>query len=181
MSNNPFKQENKTQQSVPAAEEKTPTVLLSQADAYVHERIKAQPKTRDEVDVKIEDKFDVNHHRLTLPKELDPFLKKYAFHWIYKKEQSISEACDVKGWVLVNRTHFPELPNHLFSVTGSIERGDLILGFMKQERAERYRKEVAAKSSENVKARIGAHKGNPDFYVPSDSSEDDGSSKVIGL
>lgn len=163
------------------AEKATPTVLLSQADAYVHERIKSQPKTREEIDVKLEEKFDINHHRLTLPKELDQFMKKYAFHWIFKKEQSISEACDVKGWVLVNRTHFPELPNHLFSVTGSIERGDLILGFMRIERAEKMRKEVGVRSAEAVKSRVGAHKGNPDFYVPSDKSEEGEKSHVIGL
>lgn len=168
-------------QSVQAAPDKTPTVLLSQVDAYVHERIKAQPKTREEIDVRIEEKFDPDHHRLTLPKELDPFVKKYAFHWIFKKEQAISEACDVRGWVIVNRNHFPELPNHLFSVTGSIERGDMLLGFMKADRAERLRKEPGVKSREAIKSRIGAHQGNPDYYVPKDKSEDDGSSQVIGL
>lgn len=180
--NNPEKisEEIKTLQEV--KKDNSPTVLLSQADAYIHERIKSQPKTREEIDVKVDEKFDPDHHRLTLPKELDRFLKKYAFHWIYKKEQAISEACDVKGWVIVNRTHFPELPNYLFSVTGSIERGDLILGFMRLERAEKMRKEPAEKSREAVKSRLDAHKGNPDFYVPSAIGEDtDGDSKVIGL
>lgn len=170
--------------SVPASPEPkaTPTVLLSQADAYIHERVKAQPKTREEIDVKLEEKFNPNQHRLTLPKELNQFMEKYAFHWIFKKEQAISEACDVKGWVLVNRSHFQELPNHLFSVTGSIERGDLILGFMKKERADYYRDQVSKKSRDMVKSRIGAHKGNPDFYVPKDQSEDDDSpSQVVGL
>lgn len=180
---NPFKEEKKSEkkEDVQAVESKTPTVLLSQADAYIHERIKAQPKSREEIDVKVEEKFDHNHHRLTLPKELDPFLKKYTFHWIYKKEQAISEACDVRGWVLVNRTHFPELPNHLFSVTGSIERGDMILGFMKNERAEMLRREPVVRSREAIKSRLGAHRGNPDFYVPSDKSEEGESSSVIGL
>lgn len=169
-------------QAVQPEKATSPTVLLSQADAYIHERIKSQVKTREELDVKIEEKFDANHHRLTLPKELDKFMKKYAFHWIFKKEQAISEACDVKGWVIVNKTHFPELPNHLFSVTGCIERGDLLLGFMKLERAERMRAEPGIRSREEIKARLGAHKGNPDFYVPSAAGEDtDGDSKVIGL
>lgn len=171
-----------TPSAQPAHTEKaSPTVLLSQADAYIHERIKSQPKTLSEVDVKIEETFDPNHHRLSLPRELDSYLKKYTFHWIYKNPRSISEACDIKGWVLVNRTHFDDLPNHLFSVTGSIERGDMILGFMKATRAEKYRSDVALKSSLAVKSRIGAHKGNPDFYVPSDKTEEGEKSSVIGL
>lgn len=181
---NPFNQNKEQEKPVAVPASATPTVLLSQADAYVHERIKAQPKTREEMDVKLEEKFNPNQHRLTLPKELDPFLDRYTFHWIFKKEQAISEACDVKGWILVNRSHFPELEKkagHLFSVTGSVERGDLILGFMKRERAERIRKEVSQRSTDAVKSRIGAHKNNPNFYVPKDTSEDDGSSQVIGL
>lgn len=177
---NPFSKSEEKKESVQTAPvDRTPTVLLSQTDAYVHERIKSQPKTREDVDIKIEDKFDPNHHRLTLPKELDKFMNRYAFHWIFKREQAISEACDVKGWVLVNRSHFPELPNHLFSVTGSIERGDLILGFMRKERAEKMRAEVGKESTERVKAKLNAHAGNPDFYVPDGDSSEDG--KVIGL
>lgn len=186
--NNPFETKKEPEKVVTAPQvaqkeevKTSPTVLLSQADAYIHERIKAQPKTREEIDIKIEQKFDPNHHRLTLPKELDQFMQKYAFHWIFKKEQAISEACDVKGWVIVNRTHFPELPNHLFSVTGSIERGDLILGFMKLDRAERMRKEPVLRSKEAVKSRLGAHDGNPDFYVPKDKTEEGEKSSVIGL
>jgi len=169
-------------QSVPAAQDRpSPTVLLSQADAYVHERIKAQPKTLKDLDVQVEDKVEPNLHRLSLPKELDSHLKKYTFHWIMKNPRAISEACDLKGWVLANRTHFPELPGHLFSVTGSIERGDLILGFMKANKAEKYRSDVILKSREMVKSRIGAHKNNPDFYVPRDKSEEGDKSQVIGL
>ena len=176
---NPFiKGEPEPEKSVP---ENSPTVLLSHADAYIHERIKAQPKTRQALDVRVEETFDAGRHRLTLPKELDVFLKKYTFHWIFKKEQAISEACDVKGWVLVNRTHFPELPHHLFSVTGSIERGDLILAFMTLERAERLRKIPGLESKRAVMARLHAHQGNPDFYVPTDRSEEGDQSSVIGL
>lgn len=190
--NSPFGQDKKTQESVTGSKEATapvssktemptPTVLLSQADAYVHERTKAQPRTLREVDVEIEKKFNPDQHRLSLPRELDPHLKKYVFHWIMKSPRAISEACDLKGWVLVNRTHFPELPGHLFSVTGSIERGDLILGFMKATKAEKYRSDVALKSREMVQSRLGAHEGKPGFYIPKDQSEDDGSAQVIGL
>lgn|SRR3990167_1986765 len=183
MSDNPFKQKQEQTSSVPVREPErsSPTVLLSQTDAYIHERIKAQPKTRHEVDIKVEEVFNIDKHRLSLPKELDQFLRTYAFHWIFKVERSISEACDLKGWVIANQTHFPELPKHLFSVTGCIERGDMILGFMKLEKAERMRKEPGIKSREAIKSRIGAHKGNPDFYVPKDSSEEGEESKVIGL
>lgn len=177
---NETKQEKKV--SVPAADmTPVPTVLLSQADAYIHERAKSQPKTLKELDIEVEEKVNPNTHRLSLPSELDPYMKKYTFHWIMKNPRAISEACDLKGWVLANRTHFPELPGHLFSVTGSIERGDLILGFMKSTKAEQYRTDVGLKSREMVKSRIGSHQGNPDFYVPSDKSEEGDKSQVIGL
>lgn len=184
MSNPIFpKPEEKKETAVPAATvtSPSPTVLLSQTDAYIHERIKSQPKTRQDVDIRIEEEFNINKHRLSLPKELDRFLKQYTFHWIFKREQAISEACDVRGWVIVNRNHFPELPNHLFSVTGCIERGDMILGFMKADRAERLRREPGEKSKAAIRARLEAHKGNPDFYVPKDKSEDGDDSKVIGI
>lgn len=168
-------------QSAQIPEPSNPTVLLSQTDAYIHERIKSQPKTLTDLDIKVDTDFNPNNHRLTLPKELDPYMKKYTFHWIFKREQSISEACDVKGWVILNRSHFPELPKHLFSVTGSVERGDMILGFMKSERAEKLRKAVRDKSRDMVQSRLGAHKNDPDYYVPKDKSEDGNSSTVIGL
>lgn len=184
---NPFKQEMKQEEvkksAVPASQEevKAPSVLLSKTDAYVYERIKSQPKSREEVDLTIEHKPDPNRHRLTLPPELEPFKEKYTFRWIFKNERAISEACDIKGWVLVNRVHFPELPNHLFSVTGSIERGDMICGFMPNKKAENLRREVGLKSKELVKSRINAHEDNPDFYVPKDNTEEGKPSKVIGL
>lgn len=186
MNNNPFKKDELPEpkpsvQATQAEKSPAPTVILSHVDAYIHERVKAQPKTRQEIDVKLEEKVNPEHHRLTLPYELDEFKKKYAFHWILKSPRGISEACDIKGWVLVNKTHFPELPNHLFSVTGSIERGDLILGFMKLEKAERYRREVGELSTEKVKGMQGAHRGKPGYYVPSDTSEEGEKSQVIGI
>lgn len=168
-------------QDVQAVQDTKPTVILSHTDAYIHERVKAQPKTLDEVDIQVEEKIGADKHRLSLPEEIKKHFNRYAFRWIYKHPRAISDACDLRGWVLLNRTHFPELPGHLFSVTGSVERGSNILAFMKREKAERYRREVGERSTLQVKSRIGAHKENPEFYVPKDKSEDDGSSKVIGL
>jgi hypothetical protein len=155
----------------------SPTVLLSSADAYVYERMKSQPKSLDEVDVKVEEKIVPGQHRLSLPNEIKAFEKKYAFKWIFKRPQAISEACDLRGWVLANKTYFPELPNHLFTANGSIERGDSILAFMPQARAEILRRKPGELSRSAIKTRFDAHKDDPNYYVPKDEED----SKVVGI
>jgi hypothetical protein len=78
----------------------------------------------------------------------------------------------------VNKWYFPDLPNHLFTANGSIERGDNILAFMSRARAEEIRKRPAELSRNAVKARFEAHKNDPNYYVPKD--EETGS-KVVGI
>lgn len=153
--------------SVPMPEAK-PTVLVSNTDAYIWDRMKGQPKTLKEVDVRVEEKRDPNRHRLSLPKEIEAYEKKYTFRWIFKRKQAIDDACDIKGWVLVNQWYFPDLPKHLFTSNGSVERGDNILAFMSREKAEEIRRKPGELSRAAVKARFEAHKGDPNYYVPSD-------------
>jgi hypothetical protein len=117
-----------------------PKILVTHTDAYIHDRIKAQPKSLKEIDVKVEEKINPNQHRLSLPHEFEELKRKYAFRWIFKSKRAIDEACDQRGWILFSRIYFPDFPGHFFSVNGTFERGDNILAFMKRERAEELRK-----------------------------------------
>ena len=165
---------NKTSDKEPEAVE-TPRVLLSNADAYVHDRMKGQPKTLDEVDIKVIDKEGLEgKHRLSLPEELEPFKSKYGFRWLFKNKQAIDYACDVRGWVLVNRTYFPDLPRHLFTVSGSIERGDSILSFIPREKAIEILKEPGEKSNQVKQAAFEKHRDDPRFYSPKESKTEEG-------
>lgn len=157
--------------------ERASQVLVSHTDAYVHDRMKGQPKTLDEVDIKVMEPHQGNRHRLSLPRELEQYTKKYAFRWLMKTKRAIDEACDVKGWVLVNRTHFPDLPKHYYTVNGSIERGDTILAFMPQARANELRQVPGQLSNDRIKQQFDRHKDNPNFYVPKDEETE----QVIGI
>ena len=155
-----------------------PTVLVSHTDAYIHERMKAQPRSLKSFDLRVEEKRDPNKHRLSLPDEFKKYQRRYAFRWIFKRKQSIDEHCDVKGWSLVNRTLFPDIPPYYFTVNGSVERGDNILGFIPIKKAKELRELPGQKSKEMIEATLNAHKDKPNFYVPK-GEEDDGT--VIGL
>ena len=155
----------------------SPTVLLSSADVYIYDRMKSQPKDLQSVDLKVEDKNVPGRHRLSLPEELSLHEKKYTFKWIFKRKQAIDEACDIKGWVLVNKTYFPDLPNHLFTANGSMERGDAILAFMPRARAEAIRRKPGELSRAAIKTRFDAHKDDPNYYVPKDEDAE----RVVGI
>ena len=165
--------QNETAQTESGDRTEESRILLSNNDAYVHDRMKSQPKTLKDVDVKVEEKRDATKHRLSLPDEILSFEKKYTFRWLMKHKQALDYACDVRGWVLVNRTYFPDLPRHLFSVSGSIERGDSILAFIPRKKADAMRAEPGEKSRNIIKGAFEKHKNDPRFYTPSGSSSED--------
>jgi hypothetical protein len=116
--------------------------------------MKGQPKTMDEVDIKVVRNYDDPQSILEIPKELKKFEDKYSFCWISKKKRSIDEYIDVLEFSFVNRTLFPTLPKHLFTANGSIERGDLILGFLPIKSAEALRNRPGEVSREKVKSTL---------------------------
>lgn len=158
-------------------EEAAPTVILTQVDAYVHERAKSQPKTLEEVQVRVDSRSVANEHRLSLPKEVQAYEDRFAFYWIFKNKRAIDHALDQRGWTLVNQSLFPKLPKYLFNRAGCVERGDNILGFMPRQRAEELRKIPGKKSKDIVDSQFNKHKDNPNFYVPSDAED----KRVIGI
>lgn len=154
-----------------------PQVLVSSTDAYIWDRMKSQPKSLKDIDVQVVTERQPGLHRLALPKELNEYETKYTFRWIFKNKRAIDEACDVKGWIIVSRTHFSGLPNHLFTANGSIERGDNILAFMPRAKAEAMRQRPGDTSRQMLNSTIGKHKDDPNYYVPKDEEEDN----VVGL
>lgn len=131
-------------------EEVKPMVIVSQVDAYIHDRMKEGPKSLDEVSIKLERDHYEPTHVLELPKEVKAHEGEYTFRWINKNARAISRAIDVIGWTLVNKVFFNNLPNHLFTANGSIERGDSILSFMPRKRAEELRAAPGKLSRERV-------------------------------
>jgi len=132
-------------------ESASPLVVMSEMDAYVNERVKSQPKSLEEIHIKSEREFPEGTSVLQLPKELEKYRKKYAFRWLNKKKRSLDRALDVIGWTLVHRVYFKDLPDHLFTANGVVERGDAILGFMPEKQAAEIRLRPSKLSREKVK------------------------------
>jgi len=159
----------KAEEEIPVQPEKkemTNFVIHSELDAMVLDRLKSQPKTLDEIDLEVVVKPKEGRHALSLPEEIEAFTHKYSFTWIYKRKQAIDEACDLYHYKFTNRTFFPLLPDHLFSARGIMERGDMILMFRPKNIDEEMRKAPGIESTNRIKAKEEAHKGDPNFYVP---------------
>ena len=153
-------------------------ILVAQDDAYIADRINAQPKNLDEVLQMKEKKYAPGEHRLSLPVELREFEDRLAFRWINKKKRAMDDAIDLKGWLFVNRSTFSKLPGRLFSNSGAIERGDTILMYMPLKKAEAIRRVPGEKSSALIKAQLAKGegklpKGQSGFYKPTEGVTDD--------
>ena len=156
-------------------------VIKTELDAYISDKLKTQPL--DINDIVVDDVENQRHWNiLELPNELEKALKKkgMAPRWINKDKRAIDRATNIRRWLIVNRTYFPELPKHLFTANGTIENGDLILGFMPATRAEKLRKLPGELSRERIKALpIEKYKDYGDtekigYYKPTYTGERDG-------
>ena len=147
----PMKEEVREVKSESPKNDSKPIVITSGIDAYIHERVKSQPQTLEEVQIKSDREFSEAGHALKLPVEVEKYQDKYGFRWLNKRKQALDRALDVVGWTLVHRVFFNELPEHLFSANGVIERGDAILAFMPLKRAIELRKKPGELSRERVR------------------------------
>ena|SRR3990167_9145654 len=151
---------------------------MSEEDAYIHDRMRSQPKTLDEVLSVKEKKYLPGEHRLTLPIELKVYENRFSFRWINKKKRAVDDAI-IKGWVIVNRRLFPNVAQdskHLFSTSGAIEKGDCILSFMNKDVATQLRNAPGERSTALVNAQLAKGdqqlaKGQSGFYKPEDTGE----------
>ena len=89
---------------------------------------------------------------------------KYVFRWISKKKLAIDHARNNKGWIFVNETRFPDVPKHIFSVSGALEEGDNVLAYMPSERALQLRELPGKNSRDRVKSETTRHRDDPRFY-----------------
>ena len=186
MSAQPFKQEVKEVKAEKVAAVPSTLIAANQTDVYVAQLAAGQPETLLEAESR--DIFvGEGSHRLTLPKEIKEFFarKNYAPRWIFKDKRALDHAIKQRGWNLVTRVYFPELPDELFSATGVIENGDAILGFMPERKAYKLRTEPGLQSMERVKnLPIEKWKDDPSgerYYKPDLSSEKDGETIQEGI
>ena len=163
----------------PEKVERQNIIVHSELDVMLLDRAKSQPRTLEEIDSEVIVKPKEGRHQLSLPNELESYTKKYAFCWIFKRKKSIDEASDLYHYYLTNKLYFPELPDHLFSARGIIERGDNVLMFRSRKVDEEMRKIPGIESIKAIKARTTAHEGHPSYYVPQETI--DGDKKVVGV
>lgn len=164
-----------------------PTVIMTEDDAYIHERVASQPTSLEEIR-RITVHTDTTKSRLSLP----DFFEKYSydctngpdcrihqwkrdeatgrwsygnrgefiFRWIKKTKRAIDHAMNVQNWVFVNRRPFAEAPAHLFSANGGVELGDVILFFLPAKQALALRAIPGKRSNEALKSRMTRVKGD---------------------
>ena len=160
--------------------EDTQTVLVSELDASIRDRQKSQAQSLDELKVK-DISREEGTHLLSIPKELRPYEKDFAFYWLGKDKRKIDRGLDVRGWTIVNRVLFPSLPKHLISISGGVERGDCILVCMDKAKAEKLRKDPQERASGLLKATLEKAKTHPDMYEAKISSHEENEANPSGL
>lgn len=178
--------------------EERPPVLrtISEEDSYIRERIDAQPVTLDEVKTRSTPRLSQGKHRLSLPEYFEgqsydctwgegcPVHRmddrhrilnrgEFVFRRVWKRKRAIDEAINLKGWFLVNRTYFPEVPKHLVSASGGVEEGDSILFFMPAEQALRVRRSSGEMSRERVRDQLTRYDNHEEFYRPRPEAEEE--------
>ena len=139
-----------------------PLRIMSEMDSYLADRMKAQPASLDDVaKVTALDDAQAKRHRLSLPSYFETLAYQspkdpgpYVFRWLFKAKQAIDHALNVTGWLLVNRTYFPDAPKWLFSANGGVEVGDAILAFMPTKQALTIRNRPSEVSRERLAAQV---------------------------
>lgn len=167
------------QQEIVQTETQRPTMVMSELDSMIYERIKAQPSTLDHIDISVSRTEAPGLHRMSLPPYFEQFSYdctrgdacdvhtvdkktgkvisgkgKYIFRWILKVKQAVDQAMNLKGWYLVNLTYFPDAPRIHFSTSGGVENGDAILSFIFYEKALKIRKFPGEKSQEKLRSQM---------------------------
>jgi len=110
-----------------------------------------------------------------LDKEMDRWEQtkhgKYIFRWLNKNKRALDLSLNIRGWYLVNASYFNEAPKILFSVSGGVENGDSILGFMTVQKAMAIREKPSKDSQDRVRSESSRHENNPNFYKAKLDSE----------
>ncbi len=195
-----FEEEKKSEKEEFSAK---PTVVMTEIDSKIYEKMKSQPDSLDDVSVTYVDKESTGLHRMSLPPYFEKYSYdctrgrtcefhkreysekngvryehvinhgKYVFRWLLKKERAIDYSTNVRGWYLVNRIYFSDAPRDLFSVSGGVELGDSILAFMPVEKAMEIRNAPSQKSQDLLNARMTPSKKKPNQVLMSGNPDDE--------
>lgn len=182
---------------VPFADEPDvkPTILISDKDSYIHERIKSQPSSLEELTgIRVRTEIP-GVHGLSLPDWFEAFSHdctrgdsctihkkdkrgavqnpgKFVFRWVSKNKRSIDEHLDLKEWAIVNRTRlFRDAPKELFTANGAFERGDSLLMVMPFDRARFIREFPHKKSMDRIRNQISRSKTKTGRFVMTGNPE----------
>lgn len=164
-----------TRDPASSGEKSVPTVIMTELDSIIHERIKAQPKTLDDIS-QVTRTEAPGLHRLSLPPYFEAFSYdctrgsvcevhrkngkdvtgrgRFIMRWILKDKRAVDQAINIRGWMLANQALFPDAPNYLFSTSGAIENGDALLAVMPVEKAMKIREFPRVRSQELLRSRM---------------------------
>lgn len=149
-----------------------PSLVMSELDSYVHQRMASQPQSVEGVVQRVESLDPQREwNRLSLPDYFERLSYDctygqncrshangrhgpYVFRWIYKNKTALDRALDVLGWTLINRVYFPDSPSELFTANGGVERGDAICAFIHAETALAMRLAPGERSQRALKQRL---------------------------
>ena len=161
-----------------AEESVTTTILVSEKDSYIREKMKGQPRNLSEIEQRAEVTSVAGRHRLALPeffekhshdctwgdgcsvhkagkvKFLETTRGRYMFRRQLKDKRSLDAAVNITGWSFVNKTLFPDAPRELFSPSGGVEEGDTILLFLPAKKALEIRRAPGKRSRELIGGQI---------------------------
>ena len=146
-----------------------PITILSELDSYIAERMKGQPRTLEAAVARVESLSDRPRHRLQLPMFFEPLSfdnhqapGPYIFRWTFKDKRAVDRDLN-RGWIIVNRSYFPQAPRYLFTANGGIEVGDALLTFMPAKKAQAIREAPGKLSQERLKGQM-THT-SPDYVL----------------
>ena len=100
------------------------------------------------------DVVEKHQNRFALPKECEPYSKKYDFRWVSKDPRMLSNAI-VKGWRVCNSVNTPWMPKYLIAAHGGVETPNVhghLLAFRPKELGDAYRMKFQRQSIESIKA-----------------------------
>lgn len=147
--------------------------VMSQADSFVSDLVKEQPKNIAE----IESREQKLHNILELPEECAALHKvKYRYRWM-AKTKGLEAKLRTGIWSFCTRDNSPYIKPHRFKSHGVVEQAGMLLAFTTEAMGKKREEAPAIRSAELVKHYTQTLPSNEaaGFYKPKDSGEaDDG-------
>lgn len=145
--------------------------VMSQADTFVSDLVKEQPKNISE----IESREQKLHNILELPEECARLHKvKYRYRWM-AKTKGLEAKLRTGIWSLCTRENSPYIKPHRFKSHGAVEQAGMLLAFTTEALGKKREEAPAIRSAELVKHYTQTLPSSEaaGFYKPKDSGETD--------